>query len=718
MDGRMTAGITPMEGPVDGMTSAGQRYQKQNRVPLACIQCRNRKVRCDGTKPQCERCKARGQLCSYEGRRKRVRYNMEYVRQLESKLRQLSDSRSQLPPDMPPPTANVVQDGDIKSSELSEQEISERSEPSEPSERSERSGPSSVNDEEPNDYATTDAMGAGSVHGNQELEFYGSSAAVSFIRLVEAAIGSRQVRGAKGLSSTRLGYRFSYLHNTGTDIGSGDEWILPPKPVADYYVKQYFTFVYTLYPFMHEPSFTEAYESIWGDRVSPKGGTISINDDNRLFFCILNIVFAFGCLFTSGFDTPSTESSSEVYFQRACQQLNFNIFGTKNLNSLLLLQALLMLGQYLQATDKPASCWNVVGLATRIAQELGLHREGHIRLRRSLIEQQLCRRLWYGCILMDRTVSMTFGRPLMILSDHKVVPPEFIDDKYITDDKIQRPDPASRSVLQFFEQTLKLYEVLADVIRFYENVDSTIVQTEEERLSILSNILQLQGKLRKFKLQIPECLRLEKIDQYGPAIQMRRLTNVLQIRIWHLEIMLFRPILMPHSQTSTPGKSTLASNMDDDLEDSMEKAVRRLCIMSAIRLIDLIYKNQNTTNLPNMWYNIFYVYTAAIVLLAAKLQPDVSGAVDEGLMEISWKNTVFLLRSFEKHSLSATRCLKVLKLIHEKISEASTAEKRLFEILPGPIDLSGGDRNIIDFMCDQNAPFIDQTMNEAFFDVL
>lgn len=563
-------------------------------------------------------------------------------------------------------------------------------------------------------------MGAGSVHGNQELEFYGSSAAVSFIRLVEAAIGSRQVRQAKGLSSTGPSYRFSYLQNNGADTSSnGQDWILPPKPVADYYVKQYFTFVYTLYPFMHEPSFTEAYESIWSNRVSPNGGTIFINDNNRLFFCILNIVFAFGCLFTSGFDTPSTESSSELYFQRACQQLNFNIFGTKNLNSLLLLQALLMVGQYLQATDKPASCWNVVGLATRIAQELGLHREGHIRLRRSLIEQQLCRRLWYGCILMDRTVSMTFGRPLMILSDHKVVPPEFIDDKYITDDKIQRPNPPSPSVLQFFEQTLKLYEVLADVIRFYENVDSTIVQTEEERLTILSNILQLQGKLRKFKLQIPECLRLEKIDQYGPATQMRRLTNVLQIRIWHLEIMLFRPILMPHSQMSTtPEKSIQATNMDDDLEDSMEKAVRRLCIMSAIRLIDLIYKNQNTTNLPNMWYNIFYVYTSAIVLLAAKLQPDVSAGIDEGVMEVSWKNTVLLLRSFEKHSLSATRCLKVLKLIHDKISESSTAEKRLFEILPGPIDLSGGDRNIIDFMCDHNAPFIDQTMNEAFFDVL
>lgn len=76
-------------------------------------------------------------------------------------------------------------------------------------------------------------------------------------------------------------------------------------------------------------------------------------------------------------------------------------------------QYLLILGQYLQGTQKSVQAWTVHGLAITTAFQLGLHspktNKGFPPL-----ECEIRKRVWFGCVLLDRTLSMTFGRPSMI----------------------------------------------------------------------------------------------------------------------------------------------------------------------------------------------------------------------------------------------------------------------------------------------------------------
>lgn len=140
---------------------------------------------------------------------------------------------------------------------------------------------------------------------------------------------------------------------------------LPPRSVANNYVKNYFDYAYPLYPFIHKPTFMAAYEEIWS-----AGGDRSEVDE--LFYSIVNVIFAFGYRLSPTGELLETNANANVYFERSQELLKFHLMDS---GSLLLIQALLLTGQFLQATTRLAGCWNIVGLAIRIAQGLGLHME-------------------------------------------------------------------------------------------------------------------------------------------------------------------------------------------------------------------------------------------------------------------------------------------------------------------------------------------------------
>lgn len=64
-------------------------------------------------------------------------------------------------------------------------------------------------------------------------------------------------------------------------------------------------------------------------------------------------------------------------------------------------QYLLILGQYLQGTQKSVQAWTTHGLAVIAAFQLGLHspdaNQGF-----SSLEREIRKRTWFGCIMLDR----------------------------------------------------------------------------------------------------------------------------------------------------------------------------------------------------------------------------------------------------------------------------------------------------------------------------
>ena len=128
-------------------------------------------------------------------------------------------------------------------------------------------------------------------------------------------------------------------------------------------------------------------------------------------YCILNIIFALTCRVTKTRAIEKQEAFSDVFFQRALQLLQLDMIDA---GSSTLLQALLLLGQYLQSSEWPHRCWAVVGLAIRVAQGLGMHILGTSRRFKNHRDRELARRLWHSCVFMDRSASLctkkTFGQ--------------------------------------------------------------------------------------------------------------------------------------------------------------------------------------------------------------------------------------------------------------------------------------------------------------------
>ena len=141
-----------------------------------------------------------------------------------------------------------------------------------------------------------------------------------------------------------------------------------------------------------------------------------------------------------------------------------------------LVQLLLLMGFYLQSTEKFSKCWNITGLAIRMAQNMGLQlsvqdakTRGLLTSQPTQLECEMRLRVWYGCVLLDREISMSFGRPLMITnaSNDKLQLPHAIDDEYLSDkpgaERGTQP-PGQQSMLESYIQTIKLYDILGQVL--------------------------------------------------------------------------------------------------------------------------------------------------------------------------------------------------------------------------------------------------------------
>jgi hypothetical protein len=90
-------------------------------------------------------------------------------------------------------------------------------------------------------------------------------------------------------------------------------------------------------------------------------------------------------------------------------------------------------------------------------------------------------------------------------------------------------------------------------------------------------------------------------------------------------------------------------------------------VLAAQEAISLIDDNLLTGAVPAWWYYIFYLYTAATVLLAAKLCPALEGELDYCSLEVSWKKCIEIMRGLEDRYESAKRCLATLEVFHDQI---------------------------------------------------
>ncbi|GIK05000.1 hypothetical protein Aspvir_009099 [Aspergillus viridinutans] len=662
-----------------------EKRPKRRKVAVACDECRARKVRCDGIQPVCGPCTKRSDArCVYTGEPEKRRAVRNYIASLESKIRHLESPGGQqvsryAQSTSPFNSPSVQSSGQLSPSQTlplnrfhGRNGFSAGAAGGQPGTAVCRRLERPLDTEGRHD--GVNAM-MGSLEERQTQGFFGSSSATSFMRQIKTAVEKRVDSPNRRTSESILGTapQSSLLPKRTERPSTISTYVLPPRKTADSLMDVYWRFVFPLYPLVDSIHLRAEYIKIWtGD---------PLDSDENMLMCTFNVIFALACQLADFIPPDEREASADAFFSRAKDLLHFNLWHG---GSAALIQCLLLMAQYLQSTDSAHQCWIVTGLAIRNAQSLGLHLPQTIARLPSFQEQQLARKVWHGCVLMDRVISMTFGRPAMIskASCGSVPLPATVDEEYIPAALAgEVRQPADRpSVMAFYAKSLELYEILNDILlSLYKPVPE---ENPEDIYDFYFNkgpdegertIFELDRALTKWTQSLPPHLRGDTSPKPEDAVFYHQ-SVVLRARFLHVRMLLFRPILSKYctAREITPNDPLISVN--DSFPQRVAQQCSVICVKVAQDVIELIHSNipadGSAGPLPAWWYNILYVYTAATVLIAGRLRSAILEEVTETAITRSWNCALEILRSYYSYSSSARRCVAALEILYERVVSA------------------------------------------------
>jgi hypothetical protein len=258
----------------------------------------------------------------------------------------------------------------------------------------------------------TDGM-AMSVSNEQDSTYLGPSSNIELARCLIRALSVQTVGKPKTLEAKSQSAFDSGMHgySRAPSPSSPDEpmsmklkvgaFELPPVTEMEKYIDSFFRHTGVLFPFIHEPSFRDTYR---------KFKSSGFKQIRRSWLGLLNIILAMGSTWAweATEDAPTRMERSNTFYERSVVLTIKPSVRGPNIESV---QYLLLASQYLQGTQKSSQTWTLHGLAVKGAFALGLH-SNQPSQHFTQLEVEVRRRTWMGCILLDRVLSMTFGRPL------------------------------------------------------------------------------------------------------------------------------------------------------------------------------------------------------------------------------------------------------------------------------------------------------------------
>ncbi|KAI6750591.1 hypothetical protein HG530_014872 [Fusarium avenaceum] len=256
----------------------------------------------------------------------------------------------------------------------------------------------------------SDALATVSTCFNDRETLYGASSTISFVERVLLATGEPENFGGQsrfGANEARHEIHSVERFDSQVRQLSGLE-VLPIRRISDSYVESFWEVSHTIFPILHRPTFTRFYNKLWAPT--------SLADTPEATNCptmlaILNLVLAIGCRTAESVQHGSRALLSDQFYQRARELVPIDALDVASLPAV---QMLLLTAVCLQSTTYSSRYWNIVALATRMAQSLGLHLNRSASGTSNQVEREMRRRIWYTCVALesedDQAYAPTTGK--------------------------------------------------------------------------------------------------------------------------------------------------------------------------------------------------------------------------------------------------------------------------------------------------------------------
>ncbi|KAF8853407.1 hypothetical protein BDZ45DRAFT_761892 [Acephala macrosclerotiorum] len=601
---------------------AGQSSSFRN--VSACNRCRLRKNRCDQRLPSCASCEKASVKCvGYDPITKRE-IPRSYVFYLESRVGYLEkvlqehnisfapadvlDHSSRPGPD--PTTVQTPSDDGRPAFNGNDTSIaSHKQSPQEAAWNKKQDESDRVN-------KLVSNVGSISVQGASDSRYLGSTSGISFARVVFAAVKS----SVSGTNSDRSGVRPSKppIPSKGAAAGPNgtsmrDSFFglhtkptikqapFPSKEVGRRLVEFYFEHANPQIPILHRGEFNKMFEAAYEE------GDKRVRTSRELY--MLNMVFAIGSgifLGDEGHKDKDGEGKSENQKRRSgldkqCQPEEYHASAIVHLEACLSspssidktdgfgggleeLQAVLLLAGFALLRPVAPGLWYIIGVAVRLAVDLGLHYEDGKDLEVGLEEmpqnatdedselvrmqnersarergrrewvRDFRRRLWWCTYSFDRLVSTCVGRPFGITD--QVVTTEFpslLDDKYITPSGFLEPtggpgEPSYKHAAYHYFRLRLLQSEILQVLQHQQAQQARATGANQQNpfmhTALPSPFLSKFDSFRSWRIDIDK-----RLWEWKTSAPTRRETGVgfsvefLELNYWQCVIMLYRQSL-------------------------------------------------------------------------------------------------------------------------------------------------------------------------------
>ncbi|KAF9533926.1 fungal-specific transcription factor domain-containing protein, partial [Crepidotus variabilis] len=219
-------------------------------------------------------------------------------------------------------------------------------------------------------------------------------------------------------------------------------------------VALYFKHINLFMPLFHRPTLERAIQD-----------GLHLNDTS--FALVVLLICAVGSRFS---DDPRTRLEVDEPHSAGWKWFHQAITVQKTFvtpHSLHDLQYYPLAAQFLAASAVPQSCWSLIGIGLRVAQDIGAHRRGLPKL--PSVEEELKKRAFWILIVLDRMFGAALGRPCGIKDeDFDLDLPIDCDDEYWdNEDPHQRfiQPKGKPSKIAAFISMIKLTQILSVTLR-------------------------------------------------------------------------------------------------------------------------------------------------------------------------------------------------------------------------------------------------------------
>ncbi|CCM05389.1 uncharacterized protein FIBRA_07605 [Fibroporia radiculosa] len=408
---------------------------------------------------------------------------------------------------------------------------------------------------------------------------------------------------------------------------------LPDQATQELLLDLYWTYVHPALPIVQKWTFMEDFRS--GGALSADSPYSEASDSaspgpssrkRRVPTLLLLAMFSIAARYSSATssDVPPPQEGSiwtagERYLEDAKVILDSSYAASRPSTC----QALLLMGYREVGIGAMAQAWLYIGMAVRMAQDLGLHKsaEKWSSVGRTLFngtELQERRRIWYGCVVMDKYVSAYIGRPVTVFERDFDTELPIVDGSEepdlwsphpsapLLDDSVEPNFPAvtpvACRVVSCFSESAKLSIILSMIMQgLYAIKPKCYRQAEFSRHEEL---------LSKWYLDLPDHLRFDPAAPKSPAPLPHVLT--LHMQYWCTVLLLHRPFIR-HLASDSSSRPLSSSSKDSDMRANSRQNYD-ICVQAANHITSIVsvYVENYTAKRASV-YLCYYVFTAAVM---------------------------------------------------------------------------------------------------------